>query len=130
MNVTYSTWPVILIPYNLPPWLCMKQPNLILSLLIPGPKSPGNKINIFMQPLIEELQQLWDAGIETFDASKGERFQLRVALLWTINDSPARAMVSGWSTRGKRLVHAMVITHNLCGYITVGNIVIWAIGDG
>ncbi|GLU06513.1 hypothetical protein SLE2022_235410 [Rubroshorea leprosula] len=111
MNVTYSTWPVILIPYNLPPWLCMKQPNLILSLLIPGPKSPGNKIDIYMQPLIEELQQLWDAGIETFDASKGERFQLRAALLWTINDSPARAMLSGWSTRGEKACPC-------CGYNT------------
>ena len=26
-NVTYSIWPVILIPYNLPPWLCQKQSN-------------------------------------------------------------------------------------------------------
>ena len=25
LNSTYSTWPVILIPYNLPPWLCMKR---------------------------------------------------------------------------------------------------------
>jgi hypothetical protein len=25
LNVTYATWPVILIPYNLPPWLCLKQ---------------------------------------------------------------------------------------------------------
>ncbi|GLT30511.1 hypothetical protein SLA2020_053070 [Shorea laevis] len=48
MNVTYTTWLVILIAYNLPPWLCMKQPNLILSLLIPSPKSPGNKIDIYM----------------------------------------------------------------------------------
>ncbi|GLT94155.1 hypothetical protein SLE2022_119110 [Rubroshorea leprosula] len=95
MNVTYSTWPVILIPYNLPPWLCMKQPNLILSLLILGLKSPGNKIDIYMQQFIEELQQLWDTWIETFDASKGERFQLKAALLWTITDSPTRAMLSG-----------------------------------
>ena len=26
-NVAYSIWPVILIPYNLPPWLCQKQSN-------------------------------------------------------------------------------------------------------
>ena len=25
-NVNYNCWPVILIPYNLPPWLCLKQP--------------------------------------------------------------------------------------------------------
>lgn len=31
-RTTYSTWPVVLIPYNLPPWLCMKQPyNVILA---------------------------------------------------------------------------------------------------
>ena len=26
----YSIWPVILIPYNLPPWMCMKESNFIL----------------------------------------------------------------------------------------------------
>lgn len=30
MSITHSTWPVVLIPYNLPPWLCMKQSNMIL----------------------------------------------------------------------------------------------------
>ena len=39
-NVTYTTWPVILIPYNLPPWLCLKQSYYMMSMLIPGPKSP------------------------------------------------------------------------------------------
>ena len=24
-NQAYSVWPVVLIPYNLPPWMCMKQ---------------------------------------------------------------------------------------------------------
>lgn len=24
MNIVHSTWPVVLIPYNLPPWMCMK----------------------------------------------------------------------------------------------------------
>jgi hypothetical protein len=24
LSLAYSTWPVILIPYNLPPWLCSK----------------------------------------------------------------------------------------------------------
>lgn len=41
MNVMHSTWPVILIVYNFPQWLCMKKPSFILSLLIPGPKSPS-----------------------------------------------------------------------------------------
>ena len=36
MSTNYSTWPVILVPYNLPPWMCMKQSSLMLSLIIPG----------------------------------------------------------------------------------------------
>ncbi|XP_049378073.1 uncharacterized protein LOC125842813 [Solanum stenotomum] len=40
MSISHSTWPVILIPYNLPPWLCMKQPYMILSTIIDGPHAP------------------------------------------------------------------------------------------
>nr|XP_004494940.1 uncharacterized protein LOC101496411 [Cicer arietinum] len=101
MSITHSTWPVILIPYNLPPWMCMKQPYFMLSLLIPGPKGPGNNIDIYLQPLVQELQELWDDGIETFDAYKKETFQLRAAMMWTINDFPAYANLSGWSTKGQ-----------------------------
>ena len=48
MSISHSTWPVVLSIYNLPPWLCMKQPSFILSLLIPGPESPGDKIDVFL----------------------------------------------------------------------------------
>lgn len=58
MSVSHSTWPVVLMPYNLPPWMCMKQPFFILSMLIDGHKAPGNKINVFLQPLINELKEL------------------------------------------------------------------------
>ncbi|KAG8481368.1 hypothetical protein CXB51_026128 [Gossypium anomalum] len=51
-------------------------------------------------PLIEELKQLW-AGVETYDVLRKENFYLRAALLWTINDFPAYANLSGWSTRGR-----------------------------
>ncbi|CAN1335190.1 hypothetical protein LINPERPRIM_LOCUS36661, partial [Linum perenne] len=54
MNLSHSTWPVVTVPYNLPPWLCMKQPYMFLTLLIPGPLSPGNDIDVYLQPLIEE----------------------------------------------------------------------------
>ena len=39
MSTGHSTWPVMLVPYNLPPWLCMKRSSMILSLVIPGPTS-------------------------------------------------------------------------------------------
>ncbi|XP_031279787.1 uncharacterized protein LOC116138206 [Pistacia vera] len=95
MSVSYSTWPVIVNVYNLPPWICMKQPYCLLSLLIPGPKAPGNDIDVYLQPLIQELQELWHYGVETFDASKKENFCMRAALLWTINDFPTYANLSG-----------------------------------
>ncbi|XP_074342166.1 uncharacterized protein LOC141679607 [Apium graveolens] len=101
MSISHSTWPVIVTPYNLPPWLCMKQDNFILSVLTQGPKEPGNKIDVYLQPLIEELKELWEDGVQTYDASKNEMFTLRASLMWTINDFPGYANLSGWSTKGE-----------------------------
>ncbi|XP_058784764.1 uncharacterized protein LOC131659614 [Vicia villosa] len=101
MSLSHSTWPVLMMVYNTPPWLSMKPEYTMLSLLIPGPKSPGNDIDVYLQPLIEELKELWESGIETYDSSMNQTFQMRAALLWTISDYPAYAMLSGWSTKGK-----------------------------
>ena len=101
MNVTYSTWPVVLTIYNWPPWLCMKQHSFMLTLLIPGLESSGEKIDVFLQPLIDELIDLWVNGLQTYDANAKNSFKLQAALLWTINDFPAYGMLSGWSVRGK-----------------------------
>ena len=79
----------------------MKDPFFLLSLLIPRPKAPGNDIDIFLQPLINDLKELWDVGVRTYDASVGEDFQLHASLLWTINDFSAYGNLSGWSTKGK-----------------------------
>jgi len=95
MNVAYTTWPVIQIPYNLPPWLCLKQPFWMMSMLILGPKSPGMNIDVYLQPLIDELKELWVQGVKTWDAKEKKNFTLRALLLWTINDFPAYAMLSG-----------------------------------
>ena len=70
-----------------------------MSLLIPGPKGPGNHIDVFLRPLIDELKELWEDGVCTYDASIKENFQMRAAVLWTIHDFPAYAVISGWSTK-------------------------------
>lgn len=59
MRTSYSIWPVFLVPLNLPPWMCMKQQNVMLSMLLPGPDGPGDAIDVYLQPLIEELIELW-----------------------------------------------------------------------
>ncbi|XP_042404102.1 uncharacterized protein LOC121993927 [Zingiber officinale] len=99
MSTTYSMWPVMVVPYNMPPWKCMKFENMMLSLLIPGPTSPGKDMDVFLQPLIEELKQLWE-GVNTRDTMTNDIFLMHSAVLWTINDYPAYALMSGWSTKG------------------------------
>ncbi|KAL0549527.1 hypothetical protein IC582_014012 [Cucumis melo] len=100
MSTSYSIWLGVLLPYNLPPWKCMKETNFFMSLLIPGPKSPGREIDVYLQPLIEELKELWTFRVRTYDSLTGQFFQLYAALLWTINDFSAYGDLSRWSTKG------------------------------
>ena len=97
----YSLWPVILTPYNLPPDMCMEQEFLFLTILIPGPKHPKRSLDVFLQPLIQELQSLWSEGVRTYDCSMKNNFTMRAVLLWTISDFPAYGMLSGWTTHGR-----------------------------
>ncbi|CAL2271951.1 unnamed protein product [Prunus armeniaca] len=81
MGIPHSTWPVILMPYNFPPWMSMKQTFYILYVLIDGPNA---------------------LGVDTYDASKNKMFKLLDALLRTISYFPAYANLSGWSTKGAK----------------------------
>jgi hypothetical protein len=65
----YSCWPVIVTPYNLPPWMCMSTPYLVLTMIIPGPRNPKSKIDVYLQPMIDELKLLWEEGALTYDIS-------------------------------------------------------------
>ncbi|KAL0403965.1 UNVERIFIED_CONTAM: hypothetical protein Sradi_2037300 [Sesamum radiatum] len=97
---SYSCWPVIITPYNLPPGMCMKSEYIFLSLIIPDPANPKRLINVYLQPLIEELVQLWQVSTQTYDASRKEFFMMREALMWTVNDFLAYGMLSSWSIAG------------------------------
>jgi len=48
---------------------------------------------------MHELKLLWD-GVVVFDAYSNGYFNMRAVLRCTINDFPAYAMLSGWSTKG------------------------------
>ena len=61
---------------------------------------------MYLAPLIEDLQTLWDIGVEVYDASRKEFFNLRVVLLWTINDFPTY----------ENLASCTVKTYNSCPY--------------
>ncbi|XP_062075225.1 uncharacterized protein LOC133779257 [Humulus lupulus] len=89
LSNSYSMWPVLLMPYNMPPWRCMKRELLTMALLIPGRRAPNKDIDVYLEPLIDEHKELWENGV----------------LLWTINDFPTYGTVSGYSTRGYKACH-------------------------
>ena len=55
---THSTWPVTLCIYNLPSWLCIKRKFIMMPLLISGPVQVGNDVDVYLQPLLDDLLEL------------------------------------------------------------------------
>ncbi|KAL3682319.1 hypothetical protein R1sor_000341 [Riccia sorocarpa] len=101
---SHSTWPVVLTNYNVPPWLASKKGFLLLALIIPGPKKVRN-IDIYLEPLVEELQQLWNGVDDVYDGrteriGRDRWFTLKGVLLWTMHDYHGYAQVSGFQTSG------------------------------
>ena len=68
-KTSYKILHVVLIPYNLPSWLCIKKEKFMLSTLILCPNGPQFSTDTYLEPLIEELKELWKVGVETYDAS-------------------------------------------------------------
>ncbi|XP_019158170.1 PREDICTED: uncharacterized protein LOC109154886 [Ipomoea nil] len=73
---SYSCWPVMVVPYNLPPSMCMTTPYIFLTCIIPGEHNPKANIDVYLQPLIDELQLLWDIGLLTYDVSLKKNFMM------------------------------------------------------
>ena len=102
---TQSLTPVIAFNYNLPPWMVTKKYFVMLCLLIPTKLSlTGSNFDVFIQPLVDELQQLWSCeGVLTRDARAHmgmPLFNLRAVLMWTLHDFPAYGLISGLTTKG------------------------------
>ncbi|CEL54421.1 hypothetical protein RSOLAG1IB_11667 [Rhizoctonia solani AG-1 IB] len=83
----HSCWPIIIINLNLAPDVHMHQDNIICVGAVPGPHSPKD-INLFLQPLIDELAQL-AKGVEAVDVVREEIFSLRAHLIAAGGDLPA-----------------------------------------
>ena len=63
--------------------------------LIQSPKHPGNDIDVYLRPLVEELLLVWSSiGVCVWDEYKQEYFDLRALLFVTINDWPALSNLS------------------------------------
>ncbi|KAL2244038.1 UNVERIFIED_CONTAM: hypothetical protein Sindi_0521800 [Sesamum indicum] len=78
------------------PYVAVKPRNMVML----GPSNPKCLINVYLEPLIEELLNLWHVGVLTCDSAKNKTFTMRVVLMWTVNDLPAYGMTFGWSFAG------------------------------
>jgi hypothetical protein len=73
----------------------------MILVLIQGLKQPGNDIDVYLRPLVDELLQLWaKPGVHVWDDHKQEEFDLRALLFVTINDWPALSNILGQSNKG------------------------------
>jgi hypothetical protein len=66
-GTVHNTRLVILTMYNLPTWFCHKRMYLILSILIQVLKQVGIDIDVFLEPLMEDMAKLWNEGVRMWD---------------------------------------------------------------
>jgi hypothetical protein len=95
LSNSHSTWLVILTIYNLPPSICQKRRYLLLTMLIFRPRQPDNDIDVFLEPLMEDMKILWEEGVKMIDASRKEKFTLKAIIFVTITDYPGLFSLSG-----------------------------------
>jgi len=104
--------------------MCKKRQFKFIALLIPGPKNPKGNLDIYMQPLIKELVQLWNEGLVTYYVLLRQNFLIKVVLLWTVSDFLAYSMLSGWMIAGK-LACPHCMEHTKSFRLTHGNKQSW-----
>ncbi|XP_074323373.1 uncharacterized protein LOC141660298 [Apium graveolens] len=73
---------------------------LSADVLISGPHEPGNDVDVYLQPLIDDLKKLWEGVPNVYDAYTKSYFTLKGILIWTINDFPAYGNLSGCVNKG------------------------------
>jgi hypothetical protein len=79
----------------------MKRKFIMMPLLISGPVHVGNDIDVYLQPLIDDLFVPWEKeGIRMCDEFHQQHFNLRAMLFVTIQDVPALSSISGEAFKG------------------------------
>jgi hypothetical protein len=60
-----------------------------LTILVSDPKQAGNDIDVFLEPLMEDMKKLWEYGVTMWDEYGRQHFNLKAIIFYTINDNPA-----------------------------------------
>jgi hypothetical protein len=80
--------------------MCHKWMYLLLTTLISGPKQASNGIDIFLEPLMEDMQKLWKYRVTMWDEYNRQHFNLKAIIFYTINDNPSCLSLTG-QVKGK-----------------------------
>jgi hypothetical protein len=93
----HSSWPVMLYIYKLPPWLCMKWSYIQMPLLMQEPRQPENDIDVFLEPVINELVEMFETSVkDVWDEYKKEHVTIKAVL----TNLPGQGSLSREKTKG------------------------------
>lgn len=86
-----TTWPIMLVNYNLPPEDRVQNNKFIPLAVVPGPRKPKD-MDSFLWPIVRELMQL-QLGVPAYDFLSDSMFMMRAYLIRVFGDIPAVSMV-------------------------------------
>jgi hypothetical protein len=66
-----------------------------LTTLISSPKHAGVDIDIFLEPLMEDMQKLWEHVVNVRDEYKKQHYNLKAIIFYTMNDNTTRLALTG-----------------------------------
>ena len=80
--------------------------------MIPGPQEPKQNVNSFLQPLVDELIDLWDGVLLKTSDGRTEKF--RGALLALSSDIPATRKCGGFIGHNGKRGMVLMYSNELC----------------
>ena len=57
-------------------------------MIISRPRQPGNDIDVFLEPFMEDMKIIWEQGVKLIDASLKKEITLKAIIFVTITDYP------------------------------------------
>ena len=82
-NVSYSMWPILLFPLNLPDQIRKSSGSMMLAGIIPGPNEP-REFDPYLDIIVDDILSL--NNVEMYDAHNKSAFKLKTNILLHIFD--------------------------------------------
>ena len=102
-HLVYSVGVLYMVRMNLPRAERFKAENVFLVGVIPGPHEPIYNINLYLQPLVAELNVLWNDGISVKAHGSTANAEFHAALLCVGCDIPTARKVCGFTGHGSNI---------------------------